>query len=131
MKRKILFLAVIFVLSASAVFAQQTRKGHFEIVKTDQGKFYFVLLSANGQEILKGYQFGSEDKVREAIAKVKQQAAGEENFDPRSEKEQFYFFLKGAEGKALARSENYTTEAAMKRGIESVRRTAPEAEIKL
>ncbi len=127
MKKTFLLLSMIFVLFAPAVFAQQTRPGHFEIVKTEQGKYYFVLRSSNGREILKGYQFGSEDKVREAVAKVKLQAPDEANFDPRNEKEQFYFFLKGPDGKAIGRSENYTTEAAMKRGIESVKKTAPDA----
>jgi uncharacterized protein YegP (UPF0339 family) len=125
--KKALFSALVLMLFTTAAFAQ--RKGHFEIVKTDAGKYYFVLKSSNGQEILKGYQFAGEEKVQDAIAKVKAQAADDANFDARNEKEQFYFFLKGADGKAIARSENYTTEAAMKRGIESIKKTAPEAAV--
>lgn len=139
MRNILLFLTVIFVLLAGADSAsaqtenpqekKQTRSGSFVIQQAENGKYYFVLKSSNGQEILKGYQFGSEEKVREAVAGVKAQAADESNFDPRSET-QFYFFLKGSDGKAIGRSENYTTEAAMKRGIEAVKRTAPDAEIK-
>ena len=126
--KQLIFLSLI-VLAFSVSIASAQRKGHFEIVKTDAGKYYFVLKSSNGQEILKGYQFAAEDKVQDAIAKVKTQAADDANFDTRNEKEQFYFFLKGADGKAIARSENYSTEAAMKRGIESVKKTAPEAAV--
>jgi len=122
MKRTIFFLAVIFVLFSTAALAQQTRKGHFEITKSDQGKFYFVLRSSNGQEILKGFYYSTEDKVREAIARVKALALDEANFDPRGGGSQWYFFLKGADGRAVAQSEHYTTEAAMKRGIESVKK---------
>lgn len=136
MRNIILFLAVIFVLfagaggaSAQAETPRQTRAGHFVIQQADNGKYYFVLKSSNGQEILKGYQFSTEEKVREAVGAVKTQAGDEGNFDPRSET-QFYFFLKGSDGKAIGRSENYATEAAMKRGLESVKRTAPGAEIK-
>jgi len=129
--KKLIFLSTIIlalsVVTAATVPAQ--RKGHFEIVKTEQGKYYFVLKSSNGQEILKGYQFASADKVQDAIAQAKAQAADDANFDQRNEKNQFYFFLKGADGKAIARSENYTTEAAMKRGIDSVKKTAPEAAV--
>jgi uncharacterized protein YegP (UPF0339 family) len=139
MKRSLLFFALFFSLfaAAGAVRAQdgntnesrQTRAGRFDILKSEQGKFYFVLRSSNGREILKGYFFNSEDKVKDAIANVRQQAADDANFDARSET-QWYFFLKGKDGKAIGRSENYTTEAAMKRGIESVKRTAPDALIK-
>ena len=125
MKRSALLIAFIFIACAAAF--GQTRAGHFDIEKTEAGKYYFILKSSNGQEILKGYQFGSEDKVKDAIAAVKQQAADDANFDLRNENSQWYFFLKGADGKAIGRSENYTSEAAMKRGVESVKRTAPGA----
>jgi uncharacterized protein YegP (UPF0339 family) len=128
MKRIFILSAMVLALFATAAIAQ--RKGHFDITKTDAGKYYFVLRSSNGQEILKGYQFASAEKVQDAIAQAKAQAAADANFDQRNEKNQFYFFLKGADGKAIARSENYTTEAAMKRGIDSIKRTAPDAEIK-
>lgn len=136
MRKVFLFLTVSFVLfacanivSAQADGPKQTRAGYFVIQQAENGKFFFVLKSSNGQEILKGYQFGSEEKVKDAIASVKQQAGDEANFDPRSES-QFYFFLKGTDGKAIGRSENYTTESAMKRGLDSVKRTAPGADIK-
>jgi len=127
MKKTILLFVVFLTIFATAALAQ--RKGHFEIVKTDQGKFYFVLRSSNGQEILKGFQYGSEDKAREAVAKAKELAADDANFDQRSSSTQWYFFLKSSDGRAVAQSEHYTTEAAMKRGIESVKKTAPEAAV--
>ena len=127
MKRAGLFLVII--LSLCVLASAQARKGNFEIVKTEQGKYYYVLKASNGQQILKGYQFGTEGKARDAIVRVRQQAVDDANFDQRHENEQFYFFLKDAEGKAIGRSENYTTEAAMKRGIESVKKTAPEAAV--
>jgi uncharacterized protein YegP (UPF0339 family) len=129
MKKVFILLTVIFALFTSVAFAQQTRKGHFEIVKSDQGKFYFVLRSSNGKEILKGFYYSTEDKAREAVAKVKELAGDDANFDPRSDGSQWYFFLKSSDGRAVAQSEHYTTEAAMKRGIESVKKTAPDAAV--
>ncbi len=137
MKRSLLFLALFLALSVSA-FGQddgaaenkQTRAGRFDIQKTVQGRFYFILRSSNGQGILTGYFYASEDKVREAIAKVKGLVSDAANFDIRSGGQQWYFFLKSADGRAVAQSEHYTTEASMKKGIESVRRTAPEASVK-
>jgi len=129
MKKIILLSTLIFVVFAGAAFAQQIRSGHFEIAKSDQGKFYFVLKASNGQEILKGFYYSTEDKARESVAKVKQLAADDDNYDPRTSGSQWYFFLKGSDGRAVAQSEHYTTEAAMKRGIESVKKTAPEAAV--
>jgi uncharacterized protein YegP (UPF0339 family) len=126
--KKLIFLSFI-VLALFVTAAHAQRKGHFEVVKTEQGKYYFVLRSSNGQEILKGFQYGSEDKALEAVAKTKGLAMDDANFDPRSSGEQWYFFLKSADGRAIAQSERYTTEAAMKRGIESVKKTAPEAAV--
>ncbi|HEV7645136.1 MAG TPA: YegP family protein [Pyrinomonadaceae bacterium] len=127
MKKLLLFSLLVLSLFTTAAYAQ--RKGHFEIVKTEQGKYYFVLKSSNGQEILKGFQYGSEDKAREAAGKTRGLAMDEANFDQRSRGEQWYFFLKSSDGRAVAQSEYYTTEAAMKRGIESVKKTAPEAAV--
>jgi uncharacterized protein YegP (UPF0339 family) len=129
MKKILLLSTIVLALLATAAFAQQTRKGHFEIAKSEQGKYYFVLKSSNGQEILKGFYYSTEEKVTEAIDKVKQFAANDANFDPRGSNNQWYFFLKGADGRAVAQSEHYTTEAAMKHGIESVKKTAPEAAV--
>ena len=127
MKRAALFFVIIFSLSIFA--SAQARKGHFEIVKSEQGKYYFVLKSSNGQEVLKGFYYSTEEKARESVNKTRQLAADAVNFDPRGGGSQWYFFLKGSDGRAVAQSEHYTTEAAMKRGIESVRKTAVDAEI--
>ncbi len=129
MKKILLLSAIILALFAATATAQAQRKGHFEIVKTEQGKYYFVLKSSNGQEILKGFQYGSEDKAREAAGKTRGLAMDDANFDQRSRGEQWYFFLKSSDGRAVAQSEYYTTEAAMKRGVESVKKTAPEAAV--
>ncbi len=126
--KKLIFLSfIVLALFVTAAYAQ--RKGHFEIVRTEQGKYYFVLKSSNGQEILKGFQYGSEDKAREAAGKARGLAMDDDNFDQRSSGDQWYFFLKSSDGRAVAQSERYTTEAAMKRGIESVKKTAPEAAV--
>jgi uncharacterized protein YegP (UPF0339 family) len=136
MQKIILLLSITFICCAGAAVAQDAespklaRAGSFQIVKTETGKFHYVLKSSNGQEILKGYQFATEARAQAAIAAVQEAVAGDSNFDPRNEKSQWYFFLKGADGKAIGRSENYTTEAAMKRGIESVKKTALNATVK-
>jgi len=88
-----------------------------------------VLKASNGQRILTGFFFSTEEKAKDAIEKVKERVGDDANFDIRSGK-QWYFFIKGEDGKAIAQSERYTTEAAMKKGIESVKKTAPEAALK-
>jgi uncharacterized protein len=132
MRKVLLLVSLVFVVSAAA-FAQsekQTRAGHFAIQKTEQGRFYFVLKSSNGQGVLTGYFYSTEDKVKEAIDKVKLLVADDANFDLRSSGQQWYFFLKSKDGRAVAQSEHYTTETAMKKGVEAVKRTAPDAAVR-
>jgi uncharacterized protein YegP (UPF0339 family) len=133
MKKALFLFPVLLVLFATVAFAQnekQPRAGRFEIQKSEQGKFFFVLKSSNGQEILKGFHYSTEDKANEAVDKVKHLVSDEVNFDIRSSGQQWYFFLKATDGRAVAQSEHYSTESAMKKGIESVKRTAPDAAIK-
>jgi uncharacterized protein YegP (UPF0339 family) len=141
MKKVFLILFAVLFLGTASLFAQadtapdqpakpkMARHGSFEILQTESGRFYMVLKASNGQRILTGFFFSTEEKAKDAAGKVKERAVDDANFDIRSDK-QWYFFIKGGDGKAIAQSERYTTEAAMKKGIESVKKTAPDAALK-
>lgn len=138
MKRAFFILIAVLFVGAMCVSAQtdtggdqpatpkQARRGSFEILQTENGRFYMVLKASNGQRILTGFFYSTEEKAKDAAEKVRERVGDDANFDIRGDK-QWYFFIKGEEGKAIAQSERYTTEAAMKKGIESVKKTAPEA----
>jgi len=131
----VLFLGTPYLFAQTEADADQlpkpklARHGSFEILQTENGRFYTVLKASNGQRILTGFFYSKEEKAKDAIGKIKERVGDDANFDIRSDK-QWYFFIKGEDGKAIAQSERYTTEAAMKKGIESVKKTAPEAALK-
>ena len=141
MKKAFFILIIVLFVGTAGVFAQTdtggdqpanpklARRGSFEILKTENGRFYMVLKASNGQRILTGFFYSTEEKAKDAVGKVKERAGHDANFDIRSDK-QWYFFVKGEDGKAIAHSERYTTEAAMKKGIESVKKNAPDAALK-
>jgi uncharacterized protein YegP (UPF0339 family) len=141
MKKVFFILFTVLFLGTAPLFAQTdtgsdqpakpklARHGSFEILQTENGRFYMVLKASNGQRILTGFFYSKVEKAKDAVGKIKERVGDDANFDIRSDK-QWYFFIKGEDGKAIAQSERYTTEAAMKKGIESVKKTAPEAALK-
>jgi uncharacterized protein YegP (UPF0339 family) len=141
MRRAFFILFTLLFLGTAPLFAQTdadadqpakpklARHGSFEILQTENGRFYMVLRASNGQRILTGFFYSTEAKAQDSAGKVRERVGDDANFDIRSDK-QWYFFIKGEDGKAIAQSERYTTEAAMKKGLESVKKNAPEAALK-
>ena len=102
--------------------------GKFEIKKSSDEQFYFVLKAGNGETILRSERYTTKSNAKNGIASVKTNAPIDSRYDRKtSTNNQFYFNLKASNGEIIGTSEMYTTSSSRDNGIESVKRHAPDA----
>lgn len=99
----------------------------FYIKKQINNQYYYTLVSANNETILKGESYISKQNCINGITSVKLNSP----FDSRYERKttwngtQYYFILKAANGEPIGVSEMYNSTAARENGISAVKRDAP------
>jgi uncharacterized protein YegP (UPF0339 family) len=104
--------------------------GRFDIKTGAKGKFYFNLVSSNGQVILSSQSYASRDSAMKGIESVRKNAADGSRFERLESKDgRSYFVLKAKNGLQIGKSEVYNTKASMEKGIASVAKNAPDAKI--
>lgn len=104
--------------------------GKFLVKKAKNGKFYFNLLSSNGQTVLTSQMYASRDSAVKGIESVKRNSSDAGRFDRRESKAgKPYFVLKAANGLEIGKSEQYSSKSSMENGIASVGKNAPDAKI--
>jgi uncharacterized protein len=102
----------------------------FRIFKSAANQqFYYHLQSVNGEKILSGEGYSSNQACRTGIASVKLNSQIDSRYDRRDGYGNFTFNLKGGNGEIIGRSENYTTQANRENGIAAVKRDAPNSPI--
>lgn len=100
----------------------------FQIQKSKNGKFFFHLLSANGEVILTSQMYSSRETAKKGIAAVKLNAAEEEQFEMKTNKGgEHYFVLKAKNQRVIGSSEGYSGTTGVKNGIKSVSKLAASA----
>lgn len=105
--------------------------GCFEINKTKNAQFRFVLKATNGEIILNSELYKAKNSAQKGIASVQKHALNDARFEEKTAKNgQFYFNLKSSNHQIIGTSEMYSTPAACKNGIASVKKNAPTATIK-
>ena len=96
-------------------------KGHFELKRTEGGRFMFNLKAGNGEIILTSGLYDGKAAASEGIATVIACAHDESNIERKvASNRKPFFVLKSAAGDFLAKSEMYSSAAAMEKGIKSV-----------
>ena len=100
----------------------------FQIMKAKNGKFYFHLLSPNGEVILSSQMYASKVTAKKGIASVQANAADLDQYEVRTNKAgEHYFVLKAKNQQVIGNSEGYAGTTGMKNGIKSVSKNASNA----
>ena len=100
----------------------------FEIKEGKDNQFYFSLIAANNEPILRSEGYTAKASCANGIESVKINAENDEMYQRKTAKNgQFYFNLVAANGEIIGTSEMYTTEQARDKGIDAVKRAAPDA----
>lgn len=96
----------------------------FRISKAKNGKYFFNLLAANGEKILRSQMYASKRTARNGIESVRNNAGESKQFDRRRNKAgKHYFVLKAKNHQVIGTSEGYFGKSAMEKEITSVARS--------
>ncbi len=96
--------------------------GWFELSKSKDGQFRFVLKAGNGEVILTSELYRSRDSALKGIASVRKNCGDAKRYvKSMSKNDKAYFNLKAGNHQVIGTSQMYSSEAARDGGIESVR----------
>ena len=102
----------------------------FQIKGSNNGQYYFILKSRNGEIILKASEtYLTKQGCTNGIYAVKANAPYDSRYSRNDSYLNYTFNLKAENGRVLGNSESYTTAASRENGIEAVKRDAPNAPI--
>lgn len=102
----------------------------FQIFKSSSNaEYYYRLRATNGEIILNGEGYKTNQSCRDGIASVKLNALSDSRYDRKDGAYSYSFNLKAANGEITGRSESYTSSAARENGIAAVKKNAPGAPI--
>ena len=105
--------------------------GSYQILKTSDGQFQFVLKAGNGQTILVSERYKAMDSARNGIASVQKNSPDDARYERKEAKNgKPYFVLKAANHQIIGNSEMYESDAARENGIASVKTNGPTTTIK-
>ncbi len=94
--------------------------GYFELKKAKNGDFFFNLVAANGQGILKSEMYSSRSSAENGIASVQQNCTGDGQYECKtSSNGKAYFVLKAKNHQVIGQSQMYESESGCMNGIES------------
>ncbi|EJM19650.1 hypothetical protein PMI21_01435 [Pseudomonas sp. GM18] len=105
--------------------------GWYEVSKTSNGQFKFVLKAANAETILVSELYTTRGAVESGIASVQANSPLDERYEKKNTKDGHpYFNLKAANHQIIGSSESYSSDAAREKGIASVKANGPTMVIK-
>jgi uncharacterized protein len=96
--------------------------GKFETFKGADGKFYFHLLAANGEKVLKSQAYSSKQNATKGVESVKTNGAASKNYKVlKASNGEYYFNLVAANGEIIGTSETYSTKSNATKGRDGVK----------
>lgn len=103
----------------------------FYVRKQINNQFYYTLVSANNEIILKGEGYTSKQSCLNGINSVKINSPYDSRYERKTtwNGSQYYFTLKATNGETIGVSEMYNSIVARENGISAVKRDAPTAPI--
>ncbi|MEM1154987.1 MAG: YegP family protein [Pseudomonadota bacterium] len=105
--------------------------GCYELKLAKNGEFFFNLLAANGQGILKSEMYSSKSAALNGIASVQSNCSEDGQYECKtSSNGKDYFVLKAKNHQVIGQSQMYESDAGCKNGIESVKTNGVSTEIK-
>ena len=105
--------------------------GWYEISKSDNNKFSFVLKAGNAEVILRSQQYASMASAENGIASVQTNSTLDERYEKLDASDgRPYFNLKAVNSQIIGTSQMYKTATARQAGMTSVRTNGPTKVIK-
>lgn len=105
--------------------------GWYELSKTSNGQFRFVLKAANAETILTSEHYTTRSAAEGGIASVQKNSPLDERYEKKTTKDGHpYFNLKAGNHEIIGNSETYSSDAARDKGIASVKANGPTTVIK-
>lgn len=102
----------------------------FEITKSNNGQFSFVLKAENGQVVLRSEQYESKDSAEKGIASVQANSALDQYYEKKESSDGRSFFnLRAANHQVIGTSQMYSSTQSRDEGIASVKANGPTAAI--
>ena len=96
--------------------------GWFELSKSSDGQFRFVLKAGNAETILTSELYKTKSAAENGIASVQTNSPLAERYEQKEASNgKPYFNLKAANHQVIGSSEAYSSEAALEKGIASVK----------
>lgn len=106
--------------------------GWFELSKSSDGQFRFVLKSGNGETILSSELYQTRSSAENGIASVQANSALDERYERKeSSNGKFYFTLEAANHQVIGTSQMYASAQSREAGIESVKNNGSSQTVKI
>ncbi|MFJ4194833.1 YegP family protein [Pseudomonas sp. NPDC089534] len=105
--------------------------GWYELSKSSNGQFRFVLKAANAETVLTSELYATHAAAENGIASVQANSPLDERYERKTTKDGHpYFNLKAANHQVIGSSEAYSSDAACEKGIASVKANGPSKTVK-
>ncbi|HHK9552519.1 YegP family protein [Enterobacter sichuanensis] len=105
--------------------------GWFELSKSSDGQFRFVLKAGNGEIILTSELYTSKSAAENGIASVRTNSPQDERYEKKTASNgKFHFNLRAGNHQVIGSSQLYATEQSRDKGIASVKTNGSSQTIK-
>jgi uncharacterized protein len=96
--------------------------GWYELTKSSDGQFRFILKAGNGETILVSELYKAQQSAEIGIVSVQKNCADDEHYERKESQNGKHFFnLKALNHQVIGTSQMYATGATREAGIESVK----------
>lgn len=105
--------------------------GWFELGKSSDGQFRFVLKEGNGRTLLSSELYKEKASARGGIESVQKNCGNDARYEKKTASNgKFHFNLKASNGQVIGTSPMYATEADRDNGIAAVKAAGVSTEVK-
>jgi uncharacterized protein YegP (UPF0339 family) len=112
-------------------FAQGVRmSGWFELSKSSDGQFRFVLKAGNAETILTSELYTTKSAAENGIASVRTNSPSDERYEKKQPPTASFFNLKAGNHQVIGTSQMYASEQSRDKGIASVKTNGPTQTVK-
>ncbi|RRH90532.1 DUF1508 domain-containing protein [Variovorax beijingensis] len=96
--------------------------GWFELNKSANAQYYFVLKAGNGESVLSSEQYAAKNSAENGIASVQANCTAEDRYEKKTASNgKLFFNLKAANHQVIGTSQMYGSEQTRETGIASVK----------
>lgn len=96
--------------------------GWFELSKSTNGQYFFVLKAGNGESILTSEQYVAKGSAENGIASVQANCSADDRYEKKTATNgKLFFNLKAANHQVIGTSQMYASEQSRETGIASVK----------